>query len=129
MSQSAIKRMMQFLSEHSLEGVVLGTCRDREFCLEFSTISRTFQLCFEHPLLPCILVYEERSDRRIEQECLNSKSTPALEEASRVYYAMIETISDSRLESYRCTDVLDEWLLPVVEEYIRILRSRLTDSR
>jgi hypothetical protein len=128
-SQSAIKQMMYFLAEFSLEGVVLGTCRDREFGVEFSAIGRRFVLLFEFPELPCIFVYPEGRDCRIDQECLNTKSTPALEEASRIYYALIETIPYSRLESYRCTDWFDKWCLPVVEEYIRIIRSQLSESR
>jgi hypothetical protein len=125
MSQSAIEVFLECLSGLGVEGKVFGSCRDREFWLEFSAKNRRYQLCFEFPLLPCLLVFRDSSDIRIDQECLNPKLIPSLSDIESVYYSTVERIPDRDLESYRCTSLLDKWVVPVVQEYSKILRSRL----
>ncbi len=83
---------MNFLAECALEGVTLGTCRDREFGGRILSDQPKVYAYIRISVLPCVLVFERPSDCRIDHDCLNTKSTPALEDVARSYYALIETI-------------------------------------
>jgi hypothetical protein len=124
MYDTVTEKFASFLKQRGGAVRLSGDSSSREQTASGTIGRTTYVLSMEHPILPCLFVFDADTGVRDLARCLNPSVSPATKIIADEYYKLIEALSDDELDQARYDNRFDDWTVPIVEHYIE----RLADS-